>query len=341
MMWREVTPEEAAPYLRAVESVGGQWLGDGARVRFSAGPEFEIALWGDIDADDPARQSASLPEGLDGLSHRQAGPFRLILTPSVDAATGRRLQRRGVAYVDAAGNAHVAGTGLFIHVEGRRRRPQRRVTSRSRRVAGGSLGRLATPGALKVTFALLIRPELRTAALRDVASAAKVSVATAHGAVGALRGEGYLRANMRSDRALGRRAELTRLWAVGYGARLVPTLESAYATTQDLVADLRLRLLSEGSCTLAGESMLPTLRNGAGLVVFEPPPWRHSVRAGRLSLTAEPTQVVLRERFWEEESLAVGVSAPAILTAAELLLSADPRAREAGEDLLIAEGRHD
>ncbi len=43
----------------------------------------------------------------------------LLLAPTVRPHQAAVLERAGVDYVDLAGNAHLAGPGLLVHVEGR------------------------------------------------------------------------------------------------------------------------------------------------------------------------------------------------------------------------------
>ena len=332
MRWIAPGPEETAPYARALAGVDVVPDAAGETVLLPTGQRRRLALWGDVDAVDPRRESSSVLEALEIVPVTEGD---LLLLPVVDAALGRRLRDRGVAYVDRHGNADIRAPGLFIHVEGRRRA----TAARRSDVHGGYGGRISTPSGLRVVFALLCVPDLRQSPVRDVARAAAVSVGSAQQALHALRQQDYLVPAGRPQRALGRRGDLIRLWALGYRERLVGTLATRFVTAPTPPLLLAETLMERTDATLAGDAVAPTVRNGTGVVVFDRPPWADVVRVGRLRTAAEATDMVLRERFWDESLLMVGPTAPPLLTAAELLCTVDPRLREAGEQVLDEEAR--
>ena len=69
----------------------------------------------------------------------------LLLSDYVSPATAVQLQKRGVAYADAAGDAHLDGRAAFVHIQGQR--PQRKAHTK---------GLTATD--LTLVFAILSRP---------------------------------------------------------------------------------------------------------------------------------------------------------------------------------------
>ena len=116
--------------------------------------------------------------------------------------------------------------------------------------------------------------------------------------------------------------------------RLAVAEAGAARSPEELGADVLARLAA-----FDGGAGPTRVLNGTGVVVFDRPPWADVVRVGRLRTAAEATDMVLRERFWDESLLMVGPTAPPLLTAAELLCTVDPRLREAGEQVLDEEAR--
>lgn len=143
---------------------------------------------------------------------------RLLVTDHVSRPMAERLRNLGIAFVDMAGNAWLIKPPVVIHVEGRKpvQQPEAQSSNRAFQQTG-----------LRVVFALLCRPELFRAPLRDIAEATGV----AHGTVGwvmhGLREAGYLiergkgRGRKRNPRNLVR---LLDEWAAAYARTLRPTL---------------------------------------------------------------------------------------------------------------------
>ena len=338
MRWRTPGSAELAPYIRALDSIGADSDPPGEAALLPDGSRRKLALWGDVDAVDPRGEAVGLLDELDRLDGAQ--DF-LVLVPTVDAALGRRLRERGVAYLDSHGNARIHASGLHVHVEGRRSSPARRRPRRGGGTPGARSGALSTPAGLRVVFALLEVPDLRRSTVRDIAGAALVSIGTAQQVLRVMRDEEYLRDTAVPARSLGRRGDLVRLWAIGYRERLVRTLESRFMTAPGAVADLVETLRGDVGVTMAGDALAPVIRNGTGVVVFGEPPWGAAIRAGRLRAAVEQTEVVLRQRFWDETALRLGPLAPPLLVGAELLCTSDPRLREAGEQMVADEARRD
>lgn len=312
---------------------------DGSAVRLPGGGRLKLAVWGDVDAPDLRGQLSGL---LASVESQGLDRDVLVLTPWMDAATGRRLHDHGVDYVDVEGNARISRPGVHVQVEGRRRAGARRGSGGTGRAAvHRALGALSTPAGLRVLFVLLEAPRLRTAPVRDVAAVALVSAGTAQSVLRTLREEGYLRPSADPTRTLVRRGELARLWVIGYRERLARTLDSRFVTPPDGVDALVDRLGRVDGVTMAGDAVTPGLRRGTALVVFGMPPWRDAITAGRLRASGEPTGVRLSERFWDEGLLRLGPVAPPTLLAAELIGSRDSRLREVAEEILVREADRD
>ena len=147
----------------------------------------------------------------------------LIVADYVTPALADTLRDRGVAFVDLAGNAWVQQAGIVLQVAGKK--PQRPA-------ADARPARVLQPGGLRIVFALLCRPELVNATVRDIAKAAGV----AHGTVGwvlrDLKKMGHIVELGRRPGARGRartrrleqRRRLLDLWVQAYPGQLRPRL---------------------------------------------------------------------------------------------------------------------
>lgn len=67
--------------------------------------------------------------------------------------------------------------------------------------------------------------------------------------------------------------------------------------------------------------------------IYGRPPWAELTQLGKLRPTRDDGNTILRERFWDEDLLQLGTSAPALLDYAEMVASGDPRQREAADEL--------
>ncbi|TAK84762.1 MAG: hypothetical protein EPO20_13030 [Betaproteobacteria bacterium] len=106
------------------------------------------------------------------LRLRERAGKGMIAAGYVPPALAETLRERGIAFVDLAGNAWLHQPGVMLQVAGRR--PQR--AARAERPA-----RVFHPGGLRVVFALLCRPQLVDAPVREIAAAAGVAHEQASG----------------------------------------------------------------------------------------------------------------------------------------------------------------
>ena len=127
----------------------------------------------------------------DQLPAAERGGRLLVLAPAVRPHQAAVLERAGVDYVDLAGNAHLAGPGLFVHVEGRK-------------PAKEPLGRRGRPnrGWVKAVLTLLVQPELVNRPYRDTAEQAEVALGTVAACIQDLVARGLLVEAKRGGRSL-------------------------------------------------------------------------------------------------------------------------------------------
>ena len=139
----------------------------------------------------------------------------LLMADYVTPPMAETLKARGIAFLDAAGNAYINQPPILVWVKGQR--PRHRPT------AGWNTGRVFRPGGMKVVFALLCHPEWADQPYRDIARSAGV----AHGTVGAVAVElQRLRfiTNVNGKRRLLQPERLLRQWAEAFARTLQPKL---------------------------------------------------------------------------------------------------------------------
>lgn len=166
------------------------------------------------------------------LRLRDRGGKGLIVADHVPPNLADTLRDRGIAFVDLTGNAWIQQPGIVLQVVGKR--PEQPVPE-------ARPARVLQPAGLRVVFALLCRPELVNAPVRDIAKAAGV----AHGTVGwvlrDLKKMGHVvelgRRPGARGRARTRRLEQPRrlldLWVQAYPGQLRPRLRPRrYQATQ-------------------------------------------------------------------------------------------------------------
>ena len=136
----------------------------------------------------------------------------LVVAPAVRPHQAAVLERAGVDYLDLAGNAHLAGPGLLIHVEGRK-------------LAETPLARRGRPnkGWVKAVLTWLVQPELVGRPYRDTAERAGVALGTVAACVQDLIARGLL-VEAKQARQIADRPQLVALWVQTYVEVLRPKL---------------------------------------------------------------------------------------------------------------------
>ena len=152
--------------------------------------------------------------GLADLARRLPHPV-LLAAPHVDAQTAERARELGVGFVDEVGNAHLRGPGLFVFVTGRRA---------PRPVPPTRAPRAFTPAGLRVVFAVLLRPPILAAPLREIAAETGVALGTVAAVLDDLVGRGHVTAEGAGDRRLLAAERLAEEWTLFYPVRLRPKL---------------------------------------------------------------------------------------------------------------------
>ncbi|MBI4526538.1 MAG: hypothetical protein HY695_22285 [Deltaproteobacteria bacterium] len=149
------------------------------------------------------------------LEHLHLGQTALLVTDYVTPPLADALKERGIAFLDAAGNAYLDHPPLLVWVKGQR--------PKETPVTANLTTRTFNPGGLKVLFPLLCRPEWANRPYREIAQLAGV----AHGTVGWVLAElpklGFM-AEVAGKRRLLQPERLLQQWVEAYARTLRPRL---------------------------------------------------------------------------------------------------------------------
>jgi len=160
----------------------------------------------------------------------------LLLAPFIRTEQAAELRARGINYVDLAGNVHLEGPGVYVHVEGKRPAKDEGVRP----------GRL-TRGWVKTVMALLVKPELRRGPYRPIAAAAAVALGTVTACMKDLAARGHVKDGARGRTFLDL-PDLVALWVQTYGDSVRPRLRVRHFQMRDMQARARWQHL-EGALT--------------------------------------------------------------------------------------------
>lgn len=147
------------------------------------------------------------------LPHDHADDKVLLLAPHIRPQQAAVLERAEIDYLDLAGNAHLQGPGLFVHVEGRQL-PKEPTTAPGR----------PQKGWIKAVMAILIRPDLVNVPYRALADQADVALGTVAGCMTDLAKRGLILEGKDGRRVTDRQA-LVALWVQAYIEGLRPKLK--------------------------------------------------------------------------------------------------------------------
>jgi len=260
---------------------------------------------------------------VDGVLARTAGRGRrpwILFAPHVGRPLGEYLDEQGANFVDIAGNCRLRiGRRHIARIEGR---PPERAT-------GGGRG-IGAPG-FRILFALLVRPALVNAPIRELARAAGVATATAADRTTRLRDEGLAHQPHR----------VLDLWLKGYETLVRPKLLIGRYRTQEQDPEELERHIE------AALGPKPRWAYGAGAAAHRLTGYYRGAETV-LHLEPEAVDVAKRLRALRADDgplILMGTPGPLafegalprtvapLLVYTELLLAADRRAREAAVEV--------
>lgn len=261
---------------------------------------------------------------------RSVGGEQILFCPYVATKMGAHLAGHGINYVDEVGNCHVVvGTPprLLAHVEGKKPRHVPHAT-RGARVPGHQLA-----------FAVLAKPSLLEQPVRDIAATAGIGKTTAASQLRRLVDEGVVERTRRSV-ILARPQELLDRWLGAYADIVRPAwLRGRYRTRAKGPEELEKHLESvwQGHRWVFGGGAaawrMANFYRGLDTVVHVETMTSEILREIR-ALPADDGPLIVLET---PGNVAYDGQSPRtahpLLVYSELMVSRDPRMREAGTDL--------
>jgi hypothetical protein len=139
----------------------------------------------------------------------------LLVTDYVNPELAEVMKNQGIFFIDAAGNAFIDATPIYIFVKGEK--PTKIVKAKP-------VKRVFKPGGLKLIFALLNNPGMEKATYRDMAKAANVALGTVDFVMTELKELGFLIDMAEKGRQLLKTGQLLRRWVEAYPENLKPKL---------------------------------------------------------------------------------------------------------------------
>ena len=266
---------------------------------------------------------------VDGLLTRLRGKqAHLLVAPYIASPMGQHLADHGLSYADAVGNLHLlgpSGRGLVAHVEGK-------VQQRALAVRG-----LGVPAHL-VNFALLAKPALLEAPIREVATAAGVSKSSVANQLARLSAQGFV-ATTRENARLVRPRDLLDRWLNAYAESVRPRWRVGRFHAQSDVDGLQRSLpdaLAGTTWALSGAGaawrMTRFYRGEQTVLLVDSPP--HDLAKRLRALPSESGELTVLEVGMPLafDGVEPNLAHP-LLVYSELLASQDPRARDAAEGI--------
>lgn len=236
------------------------------------------------------------------------------LTPQI----ADELRRRGIQFLDTAGNAFLRGPSLYVFVKGEKTGLKHNEPRASVRAFG--------PTGLCVVFAILAKRDLLDATVRELARASDVAHGTVGWVMNDLRQLGFL-LEVEGRRRLVQAERLLDQWTEAYIRVLAPRLR--LGRYQGDLSGIKAPLPGLGSGRLGGElagALLTRHLRPQSAYVYTQGIDPSIVRP--LRLKADPNgNVEVRTRFWNFETEPSGF-APPLLIYADLLGIGDPRCLE-------------
>ena len=268
----------------------------------------------------------------------------LIIGHRVSRRSADAFRAAGIQFVDALGNAFIAFGSVLIDVQGRTESGTATSDTYRHTDQPPRPTNIFSSRRSQVILALLTWLELRHATVREVATAAGVSVGQAHDTLNRLQQAGFL---MPGSRRLEQADQVLDLWTAAYSTGLGPRLELARYhgdPSRPISGVTPERPVYRSSESAKGSGVV----RPATLTVYldRPDPKFPILNRWDANPDREPN-IFVRQKFWtspraaEEAFSPDGQNAPWPLVYADLLAARDARLHEVAQNWRVRRARSD
>lgn len=257
----------------------------------------------------------------------------LYIYDYIDIKISEKLRRKGISFVDLAGNAHFPFSRSLIYVAGRPATVEADADAlQVQTTADGTLN-------ARVVFALLARPEFLQITQRELAKKTGVSLGGVSTALAQLQARGFInKARSKQPRMLLRKEQLLDEWRHEYRSRLAPKLdEQARRMAGDIEALQSAEVVAFGmqwGGEVAAQRITHFLRP-VTYTLYANPAIQGLPRLAALAKLrkADDGNIKIVSRFWnfDPADSQHGDTVPLPLVYAELMASDDPRCQETAQ----------
>ena len=260
------------------------------------------------------------------LSLSQFGPRSMLVTEYLSKELAVHCRNVGLQFIDTHGNAYLRMPGIFVFSAG--------TKDEGRRLSAKTPKGLTNQAALRVTFALLSKPDLVSAAFKDIAALSKVALGTAYNVLADLERRGYLVSGAKSSRKLLEPQRLVEEWVANFPTALRAKLHSRHFSAPDpfwwqhaSIADFNAVWGAEVAASKMFKHLKPSTQTLYADLEQMPDLIRTLVKQCRLR--PDPSgPIEILEKFWSPAIESEPELAPPLVVYSDLLGLLDPRAKE-------------
>lgn len=333
--WETRLLQDAFSALKAQTGIDAKLVGNSPALPDNRPTDAIVDL---LPADTPIRYIVECKSFVDRKGHidqaqrrlKATGQYGLLVAPYISKELAAHCRAAGLQFIDTCGNAYLHAPGFLILISGEK--PQH--LHQSIRPPKG----LTNAASLRVTLALLTKPELVRAPLKEIAHYAGVALGTAYNVLQDLAHRGFLiNKESAGQRKLLDSTRLIDEWAMNYPTTLRAKLngrkftashrewwksfdmpEVDFAWGSEVAASRMTGYLKPGTQTLyAAPADMGTLTRGL-------------VKQYRIKPDPQG-EIEILEKFWHWQPETAPNVAPPLLVYSELLAILDPRARETAD----------
>ncbi|MGI4826609.1 MAG: type IV toxin-antitoxin system AbiEi family antitoxin [Janthinobacterium lividum] len=244
------------------------------------------------------------------------GYLPLLIAPFLTETMADECKRLNLPFVDTAGNLFLRTETTLLFITGRPRPDHH----------GRRINQATNPAGMKLTFALLCKPDLVAQPYRRIAAVAQVALGTVGPVLDDLEIRGFLRRNPTKTARLQRKEELLQDWVVQYPGTLRAKLNRRrYTADRERLLALNLESLNAYWGGEPAADFLTGYLKPEKFTMYVRNPVREVLIQGRMRLDPEGNIDIL-DAFWNTElDYNNARLAPPIIVYADLMMTGDPR----------------